>query len=221
MKTYKIILVGDSAVGKTNLLTQYVDEKFSPNNISTIGIEFKNKIIKLDNETQFRLQIWDTSGQEKFMSLTKNYFRGCDIALFVFDVTNKVSFENISTWLNLYDSIGDVNSIKILIGNKIDLKNRVIDKEVANKFANENRLKYFEISTKENKDKAIDDMFVEIVKEFLKIQNEKKNNFLDNNENIEHKDIPSNQFMGPNKRVKNNDLRNNNSGRRNRRNNCC
>jgi len=101
METYKIILVGDPSVGKTNLLTQYVDEKFTENNISTVGIEFKIKTIELENGRKIRLQIWDTSGQEKFMSLTKNYFRGCNAALFVFDVTNKTSFDDIPKWITI------------------------------------------------------------------------------------------------------------------------
>ena len=162
METYKIILVGDVSVGKTNLLTQYVDEKFSEKNISTIGIEFKNKIIELKNGRKIRLQIWDTSGQEKFMSLTKNYFRGCNLALFVFDVTNKTSFDDISMWLNSFKDVNGEKSKRVLIGNKIDLDNRVVEKEEAENFAKENDLQYFEISVKENKDNQINDMFVKI-----------------------------------------------------------
>ena len=162
METYKIILVGDASVGKTNLLTQYVDEKFTENNISTVGIEFKNKIIELKNGMKIRLQIWDTSGQEKFMSLTKNYFRGCNLALFVFDVTNKTSFDDISMWLNSFKDVNGEKSKRVLIGNKIDLENRVVEKEEAENFAKENDLQYFEISVKENIDNQINDMFVKI-----------------------------------------------------------
>ena len=166
METYKIILVGDSTVGKTNLLTQYVDEKFTEENISTVGIEFKNKIIQLKNGNKFRLQIWDTSGQEKFMSLTKNYFRGCNVAIFVFDVTNKNSFTNIPIWLNLYKEVNTENSKRVLIGNKIDLGKREVSREEAENFAKENNLQYFEISVKENKDTQINNMFVHIVESF-------------------------------------------------------
>ena len=162
METYKIILVGDASVGKTNLLTQYVDEKFTENNISTVGIEFKNKIIELKNGRKIRLQIWDTSGQEKFMSLTKNYFRGCNLALFVFDVTNKASFDDIQMWLDSFKDVNGEKSKRVLIGNKIDLENRVVEKEEAENFAKENDLQYFEISVKENIDNQINDMFVKI-----------------------------------------------------------
>ena len=197
METYKLILIGDSTVGKTNLLTQYVDEKFTPNNISTIGIEFKIKIVELKDERKFKLQIWDTSGQEKFMSLTKNYFRGCNAALFVFDVTNHTSFDNIPKWLNLYKDVNGENSKIVLIGNKIDLGDREVDKEEAEDFAKERDLQYFEISAKENKDKQINDMFVKIVESLaypdyviadiqssskdLKGQNDERNILLNNN----------------------------------------
>jgi len=164
MKSYKIILIGDPSVGKTNLLTQYVDEKFTENNISTVGIEFKNKIVELEDGKKFRLQIWDTSGQEKFRAITKNYFRGCDVALFVFDVTNQSSFDNISIWLDLYKEINGENSQSVLIGNKIDLGNREVDGKKAKDFAIKNGLQYFEISVKENKEKEIDNMLVTIVK---------------------------------------------------------
>ena len=166
METYKIILVGDSTVGKTNLLTQYVDGKFTEDIISTVGIEFKIKIIQLKNGSKFRLQIWDTSGQEKFMSLTKNYFRGCNVAIFVFDVTNKNSFANIPTWLNSYKEVNSENSKTVLIGNKIDLGKREVSREEAENFAKEKHLQYFEISVKENKDNVINNMFVQIVESF-------------------------------------------------------
>jgi len=162
METYKIILVGDASVGKTNLLTQYVDKKFSENIISTVGIEFKNKIIELENGRNIRLQIWDTSGQEKFISLTKNYFRGCNVALFILDVTNQTSFDDIPKWLDSYKEVNGEKSKKVLIGNKIDLENRVVVKEEAKNFAKKNGLQYFEISVKENKDKEIDNMFIKI-----------------------------------------------------------
>ena len=150
MESYKIILIGDSSVGKTNFLTQYVNNKFTENYDSTVGIEFKDKLINLNNEKNIRLQIWDTSGQEKFKALTKNYFRGCYAALFIFDVTNKNSFDNIQNWIKLYEEIGNKDSEKILIGNKIDLKNKVVEKEKVKQFTENNNLKYFETSVKEN-----------------------------------------------------------------------
>ena len=204
--TYKLILIGDSSVGKTNLLTQYVDGKTSENIISTIGIEFKNKIIELENRRKIRLQIWDTSGQEKFKALTKNYFRGCDAALFVFDVTNKDSFDNIKDWLKLYYEVNGENSKKILIGNKIDKENRVINKIELKNFAEDNGLKPFEISVK-NKE-GIDEMFKEIIKLLIEPQIEDKNFINDfNHKSDKDYNLNSNEIILKN----NNDINYSNS----------
>jgi small GTP-binding protein len=206
--TYKLILIGDSSVGKTNLLTQYVDGKTSENIISTIGIEFKNKIIELENRRKIRLQIWDTSGQEKFKALTKNYFRGCDAALFVFDVTNKDSFDNIKDWLKLYYEVNGENSKKILIGNKIDKENRVINKIELKNFAEDNGLKPFEISVK-NKE-GIDEMFKEIIKLLIEPQIEDKNFINDfNHKSDKDYNLNSNEIILKN----NNDINYSNSNR--------
>ena len=206
IETYKLILIGDSSVGKTNLLTQYVDGKTSENIISTIGIEFKNKIIELENRRKIRLQIWDTSGQEKFKALTKNYFRGCDAALFVFDVTNKDSFDNIKDWLKLYYEVNGENSKKILIGNKIDKENRVINKIELKNFAEDNGLKPFEISVK-NKE-GIDEMFKEIIKLLIEPQIEDKNFINDfNHKSDKDYNLNSNEIILKN----NNDINYSNS----------
>jgi len=181
VENYKFVLIGDSSVGKTNLLTQYVDGKTSENFISTIGIEFKYKTIEFKDGRKIRMQIWDTSGQEKFKALTKNYFRGVDVALFVFDVTNKASFDNIQEWLNLYDDINGKNSIRILIGNKIDKENRVVNKKDLEDFAQQNGLTPFEISVKDKE--RIDEMFKEIVQLLKENKKEEDNNINDNNIN--------------------------------------
>ena len=186
-ETYKLILIGDSTVGKTNLLVKYVDRKSPENVISTIGIEFKNKTINLKNGSTNKLQIWDTSGQEKLRSLTKNYIRGSSAGLFVFDVTNENSFENISEWLKLYNDVNSEKSKKILIGNKIDkIGKRVVDKERMEKFAKENgfNLKPFEISVED--EKKIDEMFEKIVELLTESQNGENNciNIINSNNNI-------------------------------------
>ena len=171
METYKVILVGDVSVGKTNLLTQYVDGEFSEKDNSTIGIEFKNKIIE-KNGRKIRLQIWDTCGQEKFMSITKNYFRGCSAALFVFDVTKKDTFNNLEKWLKLFNEFDDEKTtIKILIGNKNDLKPKNVNKEEIDKFTKDHFRKYFEISAKTNKENIVK-MFDEIVGKLKEKEND-------------------------------------------------
>ena len=144
----KILVIGDSSVGKTSLLLKYIDDYFSETQISTIGVEYKEKVITLNNR-KIGLQIWDTSGQERFRSITQNFYRGADGILFVFDVTNKESFDNIKMWLN-EPQVVELNSQKILVGNKIDLEEqRVISKEKMEDLgAKNNNLVSFETSAK-------------------------------------------------------------------------
>ena len=211
IKTYKLILIGDPSVGKTNLLVKYVDGKNLDNDTNTIGIEFKNKIITLKNGRKIKLQIWDTCGQEKFKSLTKNYFRCCSAGLFVFDVTKEDSFKNISKWLKLYKDINGENSKKILIGNKTDKKGkRVVNKERMEIYAKENGFKSFEISVKD-KDK-IDEMFNDIVRLLIEDKNGENNciNNINNNEIIinhnSKDDINHNSINNINHNSNNNNL---------------
>ena len=141
----KILVIGDSYVGKTSLLLKYTDGYFSEAHIATIGVEFKQKIINL-NDRKIGLQIWDTSGQERFRSITQSFYRGADGVLFVFDVTNKDSFDNMKMWLN---EVNDLDAKKILVGNKIDLVDqRVITKEKMEELAAKNKLVSFETSAK-------------------------------------------------------------------------
>ena len=168
----KILLIGDVDVGKTSILTRYFNNNFSEVTESTIGIEFKTKIFIRDN-LSIKLQIWDTSGQERFKSITQNYFRDADGLLYVFDVTNENSFKSIENWLKMSNDNNNKDFIKILIGNKTDLEGRSITKEEMEKFKNENSMdKLFEISAKDNKN--ISEMF-EIIADLLIGKNTLKN----------------------------------------------
>ena len=158
---YKIILIGDAEVGKTNIISRYVDGKFLEENISTIGVEYKTKELnELNvNKEKIILQIWDTAGQEKYNAITKNYLRDSDFILFVFDVTKKESFENINNWLKLSEEIKD-NFEKILVGNKIDIERKEIPEADIENFAKEHDMEYYKISAKDNTN--IDDLFKKI-----------------------------------------------------------
>ena len=130
----KILLVGDSSVGKTTLLLKYVDGQFSENHITTIGVEYKDKELIVNNR-KVNIQIWDTSGQERYQSITKNFYRNADGILFVFDVTNEDSFNHLKNWLITSEDI-EKDFKKIIVGNKMDLEDKiVINKEKADKFA--------------------------------------------------------------------------------------
>ena len=157
----KIILLGDTSVGKTSLLLKFTDNTFSEISIATIGVEFKEKTISYNNRNII-LQIWDTSGQERYRSIAQNFYRGADGILFVFDVTNKNSFDNLKYWLNE----PQIDAKKILIGNKIDLSDkRVINKEKMEELAKKYEMKSFETSAKTGEN--VDKIFTEITELIL------------------------------------------------------
>ena len=161
----KAILIGDASVGKTALLLKYIDGKFLENHIATIGVEYKEKIIK-HNNIDIKLQIWDTAGQEIYRSLTRNFYRNADVFLFVFDITNEESYIHIKDWLKESEEDLGKNFKKILIGNKFDLNHkRKVDKERMTRFAQNNNMKCFETSAKEGNN--VDIIFTEAVKLLL------------------------------------------------------
>ena len=144
---FKILVLGDSSVGKTTLLLKYVDGYFPTLYVATIGVEFKTKKINVDG-IDITLQIWDTAGQERFRSVTKSFLKGADGIIYVYDVTNKESFDNLKTWINTAEeSITDFK--KIIIGNKIDIEDKKkVSTEMLEKFCEKQDLKGLETSAK-------------------------------------------------------------------------
>ena len=143
----KILILGDSAVGKTTLLLKYVDGYFPTIYVATIGVEYKIKKINL-NGININLQIWDTAGQERFKGITKNFLKGADGIIYTYDITNKTSFDNLKNWiLTAEESISDFKTI--IIGNKTDLEEkRKVSTEVAQKYCQKQNIKGFEVSAK-------------------------------------------------------------------------
>ena len=161
----KILLIGDTSVGKTSILCKYIDDEFSDTYLSTIGIEFKIKSLII-NGKKVLLRIWDTSGQERYRSITQNFYRNANGILFIFDITKKETFDNIKIWLTDSENCEDTKVAKMLIGNKIDLENkRKIDNETIKKFAEKKEMKYFEASAKEGIN--IDNIFRELAELIL------------------------------------------------------
>lgn len=143
----KILLIGDTSVGKTSLLIKYTEDNFSENHITTIGVECVDKQITI-NDRKVTLQIWDTSGQERFKSITKNFYQNANGIIFVFDITNENSFEHLKDWLDNSEQFAK-DFKKLIVGNKNDLEDqRVIKKERIEHFANEREIKCFETSAK-------------------------------------------------------------------------
>ncbi|KAI3466511.1 hypothetical protein Pfo_023174 [Paulownia fortunei] len=118
---FKIVLIGDSAVGKSNLLARFARDEFYPNSKSTIGVEFQTQKMNISGK-EVKAQIWDTAGQERFRAVTSAYYRGAVGALLVYDISRRQTFESIGRWLNELHTHSDMNVVTILVGNKSDLK---------------------------------------------------------------------------------------------------
>ena len=182
----KMILLGDSGVGKTSIIGRYVDDSFSNDEASSSSMTYIQKKIKINNQ-KINLSIWDTVGQEKYRSLTKLFFKDTKIVILVYAINKKDTFDGLTYWLNLYkDSIGD-EAILGVAGNKSDLfLKQEVDEEEARKFAEDNKALFSLISAKENKPE-LDDYINKLVKNYLKkyglISEEKKTIKLNENEN--------------------------------------
>lgn len=168
---FKISIIGDSSVGKSSLLLKYSDDIFYKYLSSTIGVDFRSKIIKLDDK-KFKLQIWDTTGQEQFKPILKFYIGESNGIIIMYDITNPNSFNNIKSWLKYIEYEKSPYIPVIIVGNKIDITaERKVTYEEAIELANEFDIEFIEISVKENKN--VDKIFNMIV-------NEIKNNFINN-----------------------------------------
>jgi len=145
---FKILLIGDSGVGKSCLLLRFADDSWTDSHISTIGVDFKIKTLNCDGKV-IKLQIWDTAGQERFRTITSSYYRGAQGIILVFDCTDMESFNNVKQWLGEIDRYACENVNKLLVGNKTDLvQGRVVDKSVASEFADSMSIPYIETSAK-------------------------------------------------------------------------
>lgn len=123
-----MVLIGDTGVGKSCLLLRFADDTFTENYISTIGVDFRFRTVKIDKKT-IKLQIWDTAGQERFRTITSAYYRGADGIIMVYDVTSEESFRHINDWLTEVNRYAAENTSKLIVGNKTDLPNKVITTE--------------------------------------------------------------------------------------------
>lgn len=163
----KIMLLGESQIGKTSLIQRYVKNNFNLSYITTVGIDFQLKQIKMNNKS-IKLQIWDTAGQERFKNITKSYFHSSDGFIVGYDITSRLSFTNVSTWLKEINDNAPEEIQKILIGNKCDLNEREVTTEEGQKLAEENGMKFFETSAKN--DINVKETFESITKDILDVQ---------------------------------------------------
>lgn len=163
---FKISLIGDSGTGKTSLLLRLSENKFTEDTSSTIGVDFKIISVKYQSKLA-KVQIWDTCGSERFLSLTTAFVKSCSVFIMVFDLSNKKSFENLSYWVNLIHENTSPKQI-CLVGNKTDLleENRVIDQSDILKFVEKHGMHYMETSAKNNEN--ILSMFQYVSEELFK-----------------------------------------------------
>ena len=194
--TCSILLLGDACVGKTCLISRYANGVFKDDYISTVGFDFISKQ-EIINDKNINVKLWDTAGQERYKALTPSYLRGADGVVLVFDVTNSETFDNLKFWLDsLKNNLGENNSFLpvVINGNKIDIDDRDISKDDANKFAQENNYKYFETSAKSGV--GVDELFREIVNQIL--ENKEKTDEVKE----ERKSIKINENKGNNQKKK-------------------
>jgi len=168
---FKIVLIGDSGVGKSNLLSRFTKNEFNLESKTTIGVEFATKSIISDNKV-IKAQIWDTAGQERYRAITNAYYRGAVGALLVYDITKQSTFENVEKWLKELREHAEPHIVVMLVGNKSDLKNlRAVKQEDASAFAEKNRLAFMETSALESSNVEL--AFQTIITEIYKLLNRK------------------------------------------------
>ena len=162
----KFIIIGDSAVGKSNILLKYIHDKFNEEFQSTIGVEFGAKNLKIEDKI-YRIQIWDTAGQETFRSITRAYYKNSVCSFLVYDISNRASFQNIQIWIDDCKKQTSETVLLVLIGNKEDLENkREVSYEEGESFAQKNGMLFFETSAKTGKN--IEEMFLKSTYEISK-----------------------------------------------------
>ncbi|CAO3671673.1 unnamed protein product [Umbelopsis vinacea] len=145
---FKLLLIGDSGVGKSCLLLRFADDTYTESYISTIGVDFKIRTIELEGKT-VKLQIWDTAGQERFRTITSSYYRGAHGIIVVYDVTDQETFSNVKQWLQEIDRYAAEGVNKLLVGNKSDLADKkAVDYNAAKEFADSLTIPFLETSAK-------------------------------------------------------------------------
>ena len=169
---YKLIFIFAIDVGKSNILSRFIMGRFNPEHEITIGCEFMSKNIKI-NDRDIRIQIWDTAGQETYRSITRTYYKSSTCAFIIYDITDRKSFSNITSWLNECKEMCYKDILICLVGNKTDLEEkRAVQKAEGEKFAEDNGLLFFETSAKNGQN--IEEMFNKCTEDIVtKIENGK------------------------------------------------
>eukprot|EP00300_Choanocystis_sp_HF-7_P037529 c53702_g1_i1.p1 GENE.c53702_g1_i1~~c53702_g1_i1.p1 ORF type:complete len:203 (+),score=39.00 c53702_g1_i1:40-648(+) len=162
---FKVLLIGDAGVGKSSILLRFVDNTFSESIGSTIGVDFKAKIMTIQGQ-RIKLTIWDTAGQERFRTLTSSYYRGCQAIILVYDCSSRESFERLNGWLKEVELYATVNNpVKMLVANKVDKQDVQVDKDEGSQFARSKGMMFIQCSAKTKV--GIHQAFEEVVQKIL------------------------------------------------------
>jgi len=170
---YKILIIGDTLVGKTSIIQRFSENTFAMRMISTVGIDFKSRVIDFD-DVSVKLQIWDTAGQERFAGVTANFFRDAMGVLLIFDLTNKETFKNIQKWAKKVDDNAPDNTVRLLIGNKCDIseREREVTTQEGQELATQYQIHYWEVSALSGE--KIQEAFVDAAREIRKTRKGKE-----------------------------------------------
>ena len=191
---FKIVLIGDSSVGKTNILSKYLSNEFDPDSKATVGVEFGTKNFKIENNI-VKVQIWDTAGQERYRSITNAYYKGAKGSLLVYDITNQKTFESLDKWISDLKTNSDENISIVLLGNKSDLESdRKISTEQGREKAEFYKLAFMETSALNgnNIEKAFNELITDVYKNHHDLF-EKQAKVLVNDKGIELEKIDENE----------------------------
>ncbi len=170
---YKILILGDSKVGKSCFLTRYADKTYQEDYLSTIGMDYKIKNYELENGDIIKLYIWDTAGQDRFRSITSNYYKGADGIILIYDITKQETFNNVRNWITSIKEEAPAKVVLVLVGNKVDdEKNRAVPQSEGEKIADEYNLPFLECSAKS--DINVTETFDVLIKKIVEINPKNK-----------------------------------------------
>ena len=182
--SFKILLLGDSTVGKTAFILRFCEDKFEEDSLTTIGLDQKNKFVKRGDK-RLELHIWDTAGQERFRSIAKNCYKGADGIILMYDISKYETFKHIKTWINNIKESIDIDKIAlIVVGNKCDLPDseKNVDQDSKQNFENTSKMKIIEASAKDNIN--VNESFISLIDKMLELGLGKKKGNDDDNDEI-------------------------------------
>ncbi len=168
---FKVVIIGDAGVGKTNILQRFINNKFSDDYQCTLAVDFLSKSMPIKGQN-VRIQFWDTAGQERFAAIAQTYYQGAQGAIVVYDITNRRSFDRLKNWIQNIKNVTGENCQILIIGNKTDLNHkRAIEFSEAQKFTQGLNIAFCETSAMDSKNKEINNSIIKLINEIFEFQN--------------------------------------------------